>query len=1003
MKAENTKLFKRPISLNEKLYLLAEKDNPPFCVQLIIEGKGNICLKSLKKASITASSANPGTRLKFAYSNGQPEWHDSMITPNVSVIDENEFLNIDLNEVSCLQKSFSPFDKATCEILVVQSSNPIFIFRAFHGVMDGKGVVYWAKDVFRCLRRESPVGTNSKSTDFEFVQSLNQNTSRNFVTPNHSSPFGKHSSHKSNHEIHSFRLKGKYHALVAKIAMILTRECVLSSSDTATFMIPVDLRRHDSNIQTTANLSYPLFFNIKNEDEWQIIHGRILKGLIDCDEINFNFLEDKISNIPFIVLKLGITLFKKILGYQKKHISTAIISHLGRVNFSEFSTNNFKVNRIYSVPVPTSLVPLSMTIVEGPDCVEVLFSAPKCFSSKSKQMIKNIQAYFVNTYKFDLEKVAALNSNKIIYARATTAYLEFYQYVIKTPNSNAIYEKTHQVTYKELDIMIDNIASELLDANVLPHDVVGILAEREIAAIAAMFAIIKIGAIFLPLDPANPPKRIKYILDDAKAVILINFVKIKIDFSQQLYLNNMTERKNKINFNHEISSEDLCYLIYTSGTTNGPKGVEVEHKSLLHYVYWARDVYNLTDSPHFALFTSLAFDLSLSSIFIPLLSGGAIHLYPEALNHEVVFDILNNSLINALKLTPTHLDLFKRLNISCATKKTLIVGGEQLKVSTAKNAFTTFLAESFLYNEYGPTEATVGCIFEIFNKDKNYPTSAVPIGVPAPNTEIYLLDDNLEIVLPGEEGQIYIAGDCLARGYRNRDEQTKQAFILGFNGKRLYKTGDLAVLTNDYTYLYLRRCDDQIKINGHRIELSEIEDEILKYSLVESCKVLIQDISDKKYIYSFIIFNDGYDEAKLISKLKKNLQQYMLPSRYIYLKNWPMTINAKVDVSKLFELSSKAVLRNVSASDYPADRKMHHLELELINIFSDILNIPQGEVRTQTSFLELGGDSLDLVELYSFICKKYFDQVKYDFDFVKFLEKTSIEQLSYEIIKSRNE
>ncbi len=268
----------------------------------------------------------------------------------------------------------------------------------------------------------------------------------------------------------------------------------------------------------------------------------------------------------------------------------------------------------------------------------------------------------------------------------------------------------------------------------------------------------------------------------------------------------------------------LAYILYTSGSTGQPKGVQIEHRSLVNYVGWAQAAYGIDAGSRFALFTSLAFDLTATAIFPPLLAGGSIALVPEALDHLTLRTILHDSGANALKLTPTHLQLITQLEGAAPRGfRTLIVGGEQLTMTLARKAQARFGADCRIVNEYGPTEATIGCVCHVFDAARDGDLAAVPIGVPGRNMQAHLLDADRRPVARGASGELYLAGDCLARGYLDRPDLNRERFVKLLDGRRAYRTGDLARLNGRGLLEFLGRADEQVKIRGHRIEPGEIE------------------------------------------------------------------------------------------------------------------------------------------------------------------------------------
>ena len=274
------------------------------------------------------------------------------------------------------------------------------------------------------------------------------------------------------------------------------------------------------------------------------------------------------------------------------------------------------------------------------------------------------------------------------------------------------------------------------------------------------------------------------------------------------------------------SADDLAYVLYTSGSTGRPKGVEVTHGALADYVDWACRTYAAEGPLRFPLFTSPAFDLTLTSIFTPLLSGGAIVVYREALGNSglLVRRVLEDDAVDVLKLTPSHLALIRDLDLSGSRVRRLIVGGEDLKRVAAQRVHEAFGGRVEIFNEYGPTEATVACMIHRYDPDVDSGPS-VPIGFPADNMLIHVLDPWGSPVPRGSKGEICIQGPRVARGYRGRPELNDRAFVAvpGSPDAQMYRTGDLGRWTAAGPLEFLGRRDDQVKVRGVRLELGEVE------------------------------------------------------------------------------------------------------------------------------------------------------------------------------------
>ncbi|MEL7331898.1 MAG: amino acid adenylation domain-containing protein, partial [Cyanobacteria bacterium J06560_2] len=372
---------------------------------------------------------------------------------------------------------------------------------------------------------------------------------------------------------------------------------------------------------------------------------------------------------------------------------------------------------------------------------------------------------------------------------------------------------------------------------------VGICLRRSPETLIAIFAVLKAGGAYVPIEPSHPPKRISYILSDTQVRWVLTHSTLTAqlgDSAELLFIDKLNLFEQPTQNLRASGTSQLAYLLYTSGSTGQPKGVAIEHRNLANYVQWAIAKYVRGRQLSFPLFSPLAFDLTVTSVFVPLLSGGQIVVYPEGddpidLSLQRIFQ---ENLVDVIKLTPSHLALVQGLPLGSRVK-TLILGGEDLKSELAAEIVAgraNELEPLEIYNEYGPTEATVGCMIHPF--DSADAALSVPIGRPAAGSKIYLLDDYLNLVPQGAVGEIYIGGLGLARGYFNRDELTAERFI-SWEGNRLYKTGDLGRWRTDDALAYLGRSDRQVKVRGHRVELGEIEAAVAAHPLVSASAVTL--------------------------------------------------------------------------------------------------------------------------------------------------------------------
>jgi amino acid adenylation domain-containing protein/non-ribosomal peptide synthase protein (TIGR01720 family)/FkbM family methyltransferase len=428
------------------------------------------------------------------------------------------------------------------------------------------------------------------------------------------------------------------------------------------------------------------------------------------------------------------------------------------------------------------------------------------------------------------------NDTAAAYPRQRRAQELFVEQARLTPDRIAVIFEEQQLSYEELCRQSSRLAGFLRAQGVCEETVVAIYLNRSVEALTAILGVLMAGGAYLPLDTGMPEKRLEFILGDAKAALILSVGEFEPELSAYgIRVFSMDKDWNRVlNFDVEpvgcrIDAENICYVIYTSGSTGRPKGVMVTHGGLVNYLWWCLKTYALSEGAGCPLHTSLAFDLTVTSLFPPLLAGRTVTLLRGEDGINALAERLGGQEgFSLIKLTPAHLailtELCQGLDVSGSTKA-LIIGGEQLR-GDLLGYWKERAPAVRLINEYGPTETVVGCC--VYEAPRDFPLSgAVPIGRPISNVGIYLLDTQLNLVPIGMPGEIYISGDCLARGYVNRPDLTADRFIpnaLGEEaGSRLYKTGDLSRYLPDGNLEFLGRSDHQIKLHGRRIELGEIE------------------------------------------------------------------------------------------------------------------------------------------------------------------------------------
>lgn len=557
------------------------------------------------------------------------------------------------------------------------------------------------------------------------------------------------------------------------------------------------------------------------------------------------------------------------------------------------------------------------------------------------------------------------NSTDTDYPKHKTITQLFEEQVASTPDQIAVCLDQEELTYRQLNERANQLARSLVKRNVKQGVLVGISTRHSMESIIGILGILKAGGAYLPIDPDYPADRIDYMLQDSGISLLLTNVSMVENiprFTGEVIDLNSTDlyMEDIANLEAISSPSDLAYVIYTSGSTGIPKGTMVEHRGLVNYTWWAQQVYlGSNEVEVFPFYSSLSFDLTVTSIFTPLISGNQIIIYPDDEHEYVLYRICREGKVSIMKLTPSHLSLLQDVDLSTSSIKKLIVGGEDLKVSLARSIHDCFGGQVTIFNEYGPTEAVVGCMIHRYDIEKDRGTS-VPIGIPAQNTKIYVLDPDLSPVPLGQVGEIYISGDGVARGYLNKQELTEERFVRNpfVNRTRMYRTGDLARFIDGKKLEYLGRADTQVKIRGHRIELGEIEKGLLNHpSIKEAVVVEREHEKGSKYLCAYYTEHQKVSPIQLSIFLTSFLPEYMIPPYLVEVSHIPLTINGKVDIRALPE--PKVKISDVH--DFNAD--VTELERILLQQISQVLNVNQ--VSLHDNFYHLGGDSIKAIQLSS--------------------------------------
>ncbi|MFV8347411.1 amino acid adenylation domain-containing protein, partial [Flavobacterium sp. ZB4P13] len=623
--------------------------------------------------------------------------------------------------------------------------------------------------------------------------------------------------------------------------------------------------------------------------------------------------------------------------------------------------------------------------------VEYLVQHFKNFLINLEENIKdNLSEYSLLTDKDKQHLLVDFNNTNVDYPKNKTIVDLFEEQVVKTPNNIAVLFQESTLTYKELNEKANQLANSISSKYVISKgDIVGVFLPKSDIGIISFLAILKLGAIYLPIDTNYPQERIDYLIKDSGLKLLIgNGLELKTTICDIINVNLANlENYSSQNIDKEILSKDLAYVIYTSGSTGQPKGVMVEHGSNINMSLDQIKSFNITDTDKVVWFASVSFDASISEIMMCLYSG-AILCIPteETINDKDEFvKFLKSTQSTVVTFPPSYLGLLNSHDISGL--RCIITAGESANSSKALEIIKSGID---YYNAYGPTECAVCVsIYKVTENDIN--KSIIPIGKPISNTQVYILDDLLQPLPIGVSGKIYVSGAGVARGYLNKPDLTAEKFISNpfIEGERMYDTGDLGCWLSDGNIEFLGRKDSQVKLRGYRIELGEIENAMLQYS--ENVKQVFVDVkgeNEEKALVTYFVATTGLDKSKLRSFLQNRLPNYMIPSFYIALDKLPLTPNGKIDRKALPSISGDDVIRK----NYLAPS--NEIEKILGVIWQEVLGVEK--VGVTDNFFELGGHSLIISQVINRIYKQLGKTISFKF----FFANPTIRELSKQLKES---
>ncbi len=556
------------------------------------------------------------------------------------------------------------------------------------------------------------------------------------------------------------------------------------------------------------------------------------------------------------------------------------------------------------------------------------------------------------------------NKTEVDYPRESTMAQLFEQQVARTPDAVAVVSAGRSLTYRELDQRSNQLARHLQQLGVRPETLVGIAVERSIEMMVGLLAILKAGGAYVPMDPGYPVHRIALMIEDSDAPVILATERTRSSLGKSARRVVSIDRDAEAiagNGTHPVcsaaSGQNLAYVIYTSGSTGKPKGVMIEHRHVVNF-FTGMDRAIGSDAGVWLAVTSISFDISVLELFWALTRGFQVIIHGDEGTQTIPDEIRNYgvthmqstpSLARMIAVNPDGLAALGRL-------KKLFLGGEALPPSVVRQLRQKFRGE--LHNMYGPTETTIwSTTFQIAGDP-----DSIAIGKPIANTQVYVLDSELQPVAAGEAGDLYIGGDGVVRGYWQRPDLTAEKFLNDpFRpGNRMYRTCDIARFLPDGNLEFLGRGDFQVKLRGFRIEIGEIEAALENQAGVGQSAVVAREFKpEDKRLIAYVVPKPGtrLESADLRAALAATLPEYMVPSHFVFLDSFPLTANGKIDRNAL---PNAPTLESETGTAPELPR--NELERMIAQAWKDALGVDR--VGLNENFFDLGAHSLMVAEVH---------------------------------------
>ena len=576
----------------------------------------------------------------------------------------------------------------------------------------------------------------------------------------------------------------------------------------------------------------------------------------------------------------------------------------------------------------------------------------------------------------------------------------FEEQVKKYPNNIAINQDDKSISYFELNALSNGLAEKIIITTKIRKSNIALLLDHGTAAIVGMLGVLKSGNVYIPLDPDYPFDRLKYMLKDANCELIIvtsktvDLAKTLIKDLEAVLIVNISDgiTPRQTNLNVQINPENKAYILYTSGSTGEPKGVIQIHKNILHFIRIYTNNLHISISDRISLLPTYSFDSSVMDIYGALLNGAS--LYPYNLKQkgiETLAGWIQANKISIFHTVPTIYryfiatlsdDVFKYIRL-------VVLGGEAVYKNDFENFKKYFVENSIFINGYGPTESTI-TLQKFLDHKSVLTTTNIPIGFPVKETDVYLLNENDEMVGIYQIGEMVYKSNYLSLGYLNKDSQTKSVFTIDpiTDNGNVYRSGDLGRMLPTGEIEFIGRKDGQIKLHGQRIETSEIEQNLLQIEGIDESVVLMKVLGKQDNLVAYIRSKNKLNINIIKNKLSLRLPRYMVPNIYIFVDEFLLTPTGKINRSSLPEPTEKEIQNN----EYVAPES--EIEKKLVDIWKYLLN--KKKIGIKDNFFEVGGNSLKAIQLISRI-KKEFD---INISLIMLFNNPTIEGINDEIQKT---